>query len=331
MAHEIHPTRDGNYVVSGYTERGTDSREFDALVAKLDENGRVIWRRMFPTRGDDDLFYTVAEPVGGGYVVGGDKQSNGWVAALDPDGNPTWERTFHEIQQTMVWRVRAARDGGVMIAGSARTSAGAPAKLWLAKLDQQGTTLWSRTYWSSESWGKTGEALPFALCATADGGYLVAAVNDWVGLVWLLKVDGNGATLWERTLQRKGNVLSILETTPGEYVLAGMVQEGNNNKAWIGRLDSIGELTWERDFDAATPNAFYAISETADGGYIAVGRQIVRLSAHGELVWEREVEKGTGIVSIERAPDGGYIAAGRKKDAVWVLKLDAQASPGDAK
>jgi hypothetical protein len=328
MAHEIHRTSDGNYILSGYTKQG-DQRAFDALVVKLDQNGRVTWERRFPTGGDDDLIYSIAELVDGGYVVAGEKAESGaWVAALDASGNLMWERTFAETKATTVWRIRRAPDAGIVVAGSARSPTDDRTELWLAKLDRRGVILWSRTYWNRE-WGDTGYAIPFALRPSADGGYLIAAANGWVGRVWLLKLAENGDVQWQRDPQPAGNVFDIRETQGG-YVVAGAVKGKDGRRAWLARLDRNGRLTWQQQFDASKSENFYTVSETADGGYLAAGQSIVKLNARGELIWKREFEGETGIVSIERTPDGGYIAGGVKNGEVWVLKLDADARLGKA-
>jgi hypothetical protein len=331
MAHEIHRMGEGNYILSGYTRQEGDSRAFDALVAKLDPNGRVIWQRNFPTGGDDDLIYSIAELPGEGYVVGGDKTGAGaWLAALDGNGNPLWERTFPEMKSTMIWRIRRAHENGVIVAGAARSDPGDRREVWVMKLDQRGTVLWRRSYWNP-AWENTAQPIPFALCPTRDRGYLIAATTGWVGAVWLLKLDENGDVQWKRALEREGGVYDIIEPRQGGYLLAGAVSVKGGERAWIAQLERDGRSRSEQQFDALGASRFFAVSEMADGGYLAAGEHIVRLDAHGALVWKQELDGEAAIISIERTADGGHIAAGFRNKAVWVLKLDAQGRLSGAK
>ncbi len=331
MAHEIHPTSDGNYLLSGYTRRGKE-RKYDALVAKLDRSGSVLWERRFPTGGDDDLIYSSAELAGGGYVVGGEKTGQGaWVAALNDDGELIWERTFPNIASTMVWRVRSAKDGGVVFAGSARPAPEGRREVWIVKLDRRGETVWTRTYWNPE-WSEGGEATPFAFRPTMDGGYILAAVHGgWSGQVWILKLDANGGAQWRRGLEQESSMFDVIELSRrGGYVLVGTVRTEAGKRGRVVRLDRDGGLSWDRTLNEVTSERLITITEMADGGYVAAGDGILRLDGQGGMVSQQTLPRDSMIIGIERAPDGGYIAAGWQNRAAWVLKLNADAQRGAA-
>jgi hypothetical protein len=329
IAHEIHRIRDGGYILSGYTEQGANSRAFDALVMKLDQGGGVVWRRTFPTGGDDDLLYSVTESLDGGFVVGGNKErSAAWAAALDSGGKLLWERTFQEMNVETIWRIRRARDAGYILAGEVKSKRKRGNDLWLARLNRLGKVVWNQIYWNRE-WGEEGHARPLGFLPASDSGFLVAAVDGWTGRIWVLKLDQDGAVQWERTLPRKGNVAAIREARQGGYVLAGVVVTAENRRRpWVARLDREGRTLWEQEVDAAARHGLTSMSETGEGGYIAVGKDIFRLDARGGLLWKQEFEGQTGVTSIEQGSDGGYIAAGRKEKQVWVLKLDSEGRVG---
>lgn len=149
--------------------------------------------------------------------------------------------------------------------------------------------------------------------------------------MWLLKLDENGDVQWKRALEREGGVYDIIEPRQGGYLLAGAVSVKGGERAWIAQLERDGRSRSEQQFDALGASRFFAVSEMADGGYLAAGEHIVRLDAHGALVWKQELDGEAAIISIERTADGGHIAAGFRNKAVWVLKLDAQGRLSGAK
>jgi len=332
MAHEVHPTRDGNYILSGYTRQKGDKRAYDAIVAKLSRSGELIWQRSFPTGGDDDLIYSIAELPGGGYVVAGENGEDGaWIATLDENGKDQWERTFPQLTSTMIWRVRTSREGNIVFAGKARSAPESRSEIWIVQLDRRGDVLWTQRYWNPD-WGDTGGATPFVFRPTADGGYVVAAVHgSWTGPIWILKLDAKGDLQWNRSVEREGNLFNVIEPKQGGYVFAGTVMTEDGRRGRIVKLNRDGRLVWDRGIDKVASKYFYGIAETADDGFLAVGESIVRLDDQGMLVSQEMLEQESMIIAIEPAPDGGYIAAGMKYDTVWVLKLDAEGSRSEAR
>ena len=327
LAHEVHPTRDGNYIVSGYRRQNDDRRAYDAIVAKLSRSGDVIWERSFPTGGDDDLIYSICELPGGGYVVAGEKSEDGaWIAMLDNDGKDLWERTFPELTSTMIWRVSASKDGNIVFGGPARSTPKGRREVWIGKLDRRGKTLWTQRYWNPK-WSEGDDGTPFAFRPTADGGYVVAAVHGrWGGPIWILKLGAKGDVQWTRSVELEGNLFDVIESKRGAYVFVGWFISEAGKRGRITKLGRDGKLVWDRELDPEMSKYFYGIAEMTDGGYLAVGQSIVRLDERGNLVSQQNLEKESMIIGIEPVPDGGYIAAGTKSGTVWVLKLDAEGS-----
>ncbi len=211
---------------------------------------------------------------------------------------------------------------------------------------------------------------------TNDGGYIVAGHtasnsgdvggNNGIKDYWIVKLDENGNLVWENNLGGSDWdwATSIKQTADGGYIIAGWSGSndgdvGGNNGGydyWIIKLDTNGNLVWEKnlggnDFDI--PNS---IQQTTDGGYIVAGRSssingdvggnngntdywIVKLDTSGNIVWENNLGgSGDDIAeSIQQTTDGGYIVAGYSSYGdgdvggnngndgstdYWVVKLD---------
>jgi len=130
---------------------------------------------------------------------------------------------------------------------------------------------------------------------------------------------------------------SIQQTLEGGYIIAGRSHSndgdvtGNqgNSDYWIVKLDTGGNITWQKTFGGSGDDYAHSIQQTADGGYIIAGESnsndgdvsgnhggsdywIVKLSPSGEITWQQSLG-GSGAdsaTSIKQTLDGGYIAAG---------------------
>ena len=84
-------TADGSCAVCGYTE-SKGAGGYDAWIAKLDENGEMVWDKTFGGS-DEDVARCIIQAEDGGYVLAGYTESKGagrydaWVVKLDENGN----------------------------------------------------------------------------------------------------------------------------------------------------------------------------------------------------------------------------------------------------
>ena len=130
---------------------------------------------------------------------------------------------------------------------------------------------------------------------------------------------------------------------------------GNNgsNDYWIIKLDSSGNITWQKSFGGTLSDRAYCIQQTTDGGYIVAGLSysndgdvtgnhgdadywVVKLDATGNITWQKSLG-GTNQdygYSIQQTTGGGYIVAGYSNSNdgdvtgnnggvdCWIVKLD---------
>ncbi|MBP6312233.1 MAG: T9SS type A sorting domain-containing protein [Flavobacteriales bacterium] len=209
---------------------------------------------------------------------------------------------------------------------------------------------------------------------TTDGGYIVAGYttsndgdvtgNHGSSDFWVVKLDPLGNLIWQKTIggSDRDEANSIQQTTDGGYVVAGrsssMDGDATGNQGsydyWVVKLDSLGNLVWEKTLGGSGIDEAYSIQQTTDGGYIVAGNSnstdgdltgnqgnfdywVVKLDPLGNLVWQKTLG-GSGnwdkATSIQQCTDGGYIVAGYTTSMdgdvtgnqggidYWVVKLD---------
>jgi hypothetical protein len=220
----------------------------------------------------------------------------------------------------------------------------------------------------------------FSIQQTRDGGFIFAGntkSND--GDVhgnhaagepdfWVVKLNKTGSIQWQKCLGGTNDetAFSIQQTTDGGYIVAG---EANSNGGqvtgnhgvldfWVVKLDSAGNLLWEKSLGGSRDDFATSIRQTKDGGYIVAGGTlsedgdithhhgtiltadywVVKLDASGNIQWEKTYggSRGDVAMSVVQTKDGGYIVAGNSTsdngdvtgvhDLVygdaWIIKID---------
>jgi hypothetical protein len=154
------------------------------------------------------------------------------------------------------------------------------------KIDQDGGILWQKMF-GGRGINLTDDSL--AIDETVDGGYTVVGETTAFGAgvrdIWVLKLDSNGNTIWQKTYG--GDALdagrSIQQTEDGGYIVAGITYSFSKGEgdAWILKLSSNGSIVWQRTYGELSHENAYCIQQTSDGGYIVGGDY--RASAPPEL------------------------------------------------
>jgi hypothetical protein len=218
---------------------------------------------------------------------------------------------------------------------------------------------WDRRF-GGENWDNL-----FSFIQTKEGGYLLngSTYSDSSGDVsqpmfvygygdmWIVKADGNGNKQWDR---RYGGFdteesTAATQTRDGGYILGGYSHSGIggdktqdnwdttylSNDFWIVKIDSGGNVQWDKRFGGFYVDVLYSLQQTADGGYILGGDSysgiggdktednwdttyatadywMVKIDSMGNKQWDKRFG-GTDddfFVSLQQTTDGGYILGG---------------------
>jgi hypothetical protein len=143
---------------------------------------------------------------------------------------------------------------------------------------------------------------------------------------------------------------AIAETSDGGYIVAGKTASFGleNDDFWVLRLESNGNVLWEKSYGTSASEEAYSMKETSDGGYVVVGSTfsfdgtskdvwLLKLDDSGIVEWEKSYGGGRHDVgnSVQQTSDGGYIVGASTMSfgsgevsgeeyccGIWVLKLD---------
>jgi hypothetical protein len=140
--------------------------------------------------------------------------------------------------------------------------------------------------------------------------------------------------------------LTAFPTVDGNILLGGYTNSfgASNFDAWILKVNSSGEVIWQKILGGGGFEEIKAITSTSDGGYIAVGSTksfgagdydlwILKLNSSGNLVWQKtyggpNADFANQYDSVTPTSDGGFVIAattfsyGNSYGDLWVLKID---------
>ena len=252
----------------------------------------------------------------------------GVVSAQD-----TWMKTYGGIAAEHAEAMEKVPDGGYMVAGWTETYGAGNDDWMLMRLDEAGNMIWAKTYGGPE------RERAYAMKRTSDGNYVVAGETRSLGAglidAWVMKVDGNGAILWQKTIGAS-NVdwaSALAASADGGVVVAGWYQSGISGT----KLSSNGIIEWSEWFPDVSGNNAVAVVDTADGGFIfggiyaqnPYGLALIKVNSGGTVVWEKLYPTIDDFPSIARAGDGGFFVAaasssyGNGLSDVVVMKIDS--------
>ncbi len=229
--------------------------------------------------------------------------------------------------------------------------------------------------------GGSAEDFSVAFEPTSDGGYIIGGYSASNASgdktensngqldIWIVKINSAGSIMWQNTIGGAGDdfLISIKQTSDNGYILgAGSDSNISGDKTensrggldyWIIKLDTSGNIIWQKTYGGAQPEFDTYVVETNDGGYFVGGYSdsdvsgdktdpsngqrdywALKLDNTGAIMWQNSI--GGSLVDRPQAAfqtaDGGYImggfsnspASGDKSENsqggndYWIVKID---------
>ncbi len=381
QAYSIKQLKNGEFIISGLTY----SNDFDIYgnhgisdfwVIKLNNLGDTIWTKTLGGS-DDDRSYSVEQTIDNGFIIGGFSKSNDgdvnqnygetdcWIVKLDSLGNIMWENSFGGTFFDGIYKIRQTLDSGYIAIGYSSSNDGNISgnhgnnDVLVIKIDNLGNIQWIK------SLGGTEAEIANDVKQTTDGGFVIAgwslsndgdvSFNQGNHDYWVIKLNSVGNIQWQHSYGGTGedDATSIIETTNNNYFVVGYSESndgdvtGNHGSydIWVIKIDSIGNLLWQKCFGDNTWDIAMEVNQTNDDGLIIAGYSqslngdndylILKTDSLGNLIWQK-ILGGTYFdeaFSIEQTQDGSYIVGGSSQSNdgdvsynqgaydFWIVKL----------
>jgi len=179
--YSVQQTSGGGYILGGWADTiGTNT---NMMLVRTNGDGNSTWTRTYGGPNWDECT-SVQQTSEGGYILAGYTDSFGagdydfWLVRVNVDGDTAWSRTFGGEYDEYCYSVRQTSDGGYILAGSTVSYGVFWEDFWLVKTDEDGDSLWSRTFGGSQvDWCTSVQQ-------TSDGAYILAGGTSSFGAGW---------------------------------------------------------------------------------------------------------------------------------------------------
>lgn len=279
----VAPLRDGS-LISGFT--AVDPHHDDALLLRVDRQGRERWRHVVPAGGDGALWSVCALDDGGMVAAGWMRSPRGDLDALllraDSLGTILWQHAYGTGCNERLWSLVALPDG-FLAAGESADSLHSTG--FVLRTDLEGRERFQRTP------GEADVERMFAVQALPDGGYALAGLaghgpRESAGYdAQITCYDGAGRRRWKRSWGGPGfDVAHDLRRLPdGRFVVVGYTDAGagRGTDAFLLVVSANGEVGSESTYGSPRDDRAVHVAIRPGGGFAFVG-----YSRRGETDWD---------------------------------------------
>lgn len=365
----LQETKDKGYIVLGDAYVPIPDSQLlhvDQHLIRIDADGSVRWSTRYGKIGDeedfDDYSHSVAEIPDGGFLVGGQTQSDrsGYMYAslvrISAGGDPVWAQEL-QIPDAVISYIVPVKDTtydfNFVAAGNS------PMGVFMMGLDEEGNQKWTRTiplqadmdrvivreyhHWVTDGYMRKKDK-GFALAGSINKEFFLLKFDS------LLKVDR--FTVYEH--QGDDYIGGMITTADQGFLLTGTnfplgLSESSQAQAMAVKLDPKGNLVWARGISDNYYMWNYSVTQDkADryhlGGYVGRNKDerdlvLITLDEYGNLVWSQQIggyALDDGGWAAETARDSGMVILGRTRSffyepdlsGYYLVKVDSKGSTG---
>jgi hypothetical protein len=291
----IHQTADKGYILGGYSNSpisGDKTQECfglnDYWVIKLDEKGNQQWQQTFGGP-EDDLLFALTPTKEGGYIVGGNSNSeaansksvskqNGtdyWVIKLDANGTISWQKSYDYGNKDVLTSIIESEDGTFLIGGYAQSEQKNSSKT--IRKDEEG-------------------------------------INDYIAL----KIKANGEEIWTQTVGSKGDEIlkKLFETRDGGFILAGTskgkasadkTSDNGGSDFWVVKIKDKDKKINQVVLVEAIPNPATTFTNIIVGYAYENGTALL-VDLNGRILQEFTLDGNRTLpIDLSNYPEGIYV------------------------
>lgn len=289
-----------------------------------------------------------------------------------------WQQCYGGSEDEVVYDIIPYGNGYLFAGGTASEDGDisyshGSSEFWIIKIDSAGYLLWEKTFG-----GSSGEFCTRILDNLDNCFYLIGnsissdgdiSYDPYPGSndIWIVKIDSTGNIIWDKIIG--GGMIDAIEsatlTQDGGVAIFGWTGSQNGDVSvnygyydmWLVKLNSDGEILWDKSYGTDDFDYGQAMISTSDGGFLIGGAStigsggnltcepfnynaeaiLLKLDSLGNIEWQNcyggsghdgiwgllELENGYAFVGYGSSDDGDLTGSGWHGEGdIWVAKLD---------
>ncbi|TAE74253.1 MAG: hypothetical protein EAZ85_04985 [Bacteroidetes bacterium] len=301
IGNDIIATNDGGYAIVGTTVL------LEMHLLKISSQGVLEWQKTYtPPSSFQTIGVSLAPAKNNGFVLFGYSRLNTGVlsmyfANVSSNGNLQSSNTYGYVAgangniENEINSGKILANGDAVVAGSIIEDTEKKARISLVNSDLG--IKWDYVYTSDITSSNTKSSD----IQIANAGFIIAGTTTAAGknTGFLLKTNSNGILSWKKNIEFDTNLklTSVYPTEDGGYILTGDIlmtdREVAHTNIWVGKVNSIGELSWHKNFGGRRDDVGKCVRVTKDGSYVILGTLgfetnkmlvLIRLDKNGNLI-----------------------------------------------
>ena len=281
----------------------------DFWVIKINATGAITWEKSFGYSGVDEGV-SILETSDNHFILSGvlDVTASGgdgntgrysprhaggdyWSIKINASGDTVWSRFYGgSFTDSPAGIIENTNSDLITVGGSDSNDVDISNNkgaydFWVIKSNASGDIIWEKSYGGSEIDEARG------VISTDNGDHIIVgdtrseeqdvSFNNGGADLWVLRISDNGDTIWEKSYGGSNFDVakSISSTFDSGFIIAGSSRssDGNvsenkgQNDAWVVKINTSGELLWEKTVGGAEIDFAYDAVQLTSGTIIAVG------------------------------------------------------------
>lgn len=243
--------------------------------------------------------------------------------------------------------VALTSDSGFILVGTTNGYGQGNSSIYVCRANKKGKHLWSSVLGGSnidKGYSVISLSGDHSLVAGSSNSY---GVNGYDG--YLCKLSDQGMVIWQKTIGGTDwdFIYDMLLLPDSSIIVCGETYSNSigGSDAWVLRLDTQGNILWQKNLGGFGDDAFKGISFLGQSIYLCGHRQnsdldgyLVRLDLSGQLIFEKSFNffgedyfnAITNTNSNELIMCGGSIHTDSVKNEFWIQQCDSNGNPGMA-
>ena len=200
-ARQIISTSDSGFIVVGTTSSFGVALT-DVYIIKTDKGGARQWSHIYGTPAIE-WGYAIRETYDHGFIVAGytnqQASTSGYdmyLLKIDSIGNVEWSKNIGGPDWDFAYAIELTPDSGFILCGKTYSYSNGGSDVFIVKTNSAGDVQWQKNY------GGPGDESANAMIRDRNNFYAIVGETTSYGNggkdIWMLKVDGNGDTLWTK-------------------------------------------------------------------------------------------------------------------------------------
>ncbi len=293
---KIIETYDKNYVIAS-TVLENDSVPHKIWIVKINEEGKILWQRLYSGLGDANCTdivrtYDKGFAISGYTAINANEKPDWYILKIDSLGYKIWDKSFGTLHDDRALAIDQMLDSSLIVVGYISYSYGGFKRATISHLSNSGLEL-NYSELKFAAWSSANDVV-----CTSDSAYVILAEIKQQGLIdfdiKIIKMTPSGDTIWSQNLNSTdmSHPVSIIETFDQGYAIAYTEKKDGifNSNVGVLKLSPQGDIAWQKIFRRKSDDYAAQIIESIDNALIVAATNYSR-----DIGWNYAVLKYRSI------------------------------------